>query len=173
MKNKVKELHGQGLTNVEIARIVNRNPSTVANILKGLGLKTNGNQTNLVPDELMKKVKAGYSHKEMKEIFKCSHATLSRHIARLGLAKTRKVKKIVPNEIQRSALNKGYTDGVVKEVVLSPTRDDGRLVRLKYSDISDKPTVMCEIRVKDLELTDEEAVINWGKKMGKRSVCLA
>ena len=70
---------------------------------------------------------------------------------------------------QRAVIGKGITSGTYSlEVRLRPDRDDGRLVRFMYSDLLPNPTTPISIRVKD-DISDEEAVKRWCKRMGKKN----
>ena len=54
------------------------------------------------------------------------------------------------------------------EVVLRADRDAGRSVSFLYSDFSNTPTVRTTIMVKD-DVSDNEAVDRWCKKLNKKS----
>ena len=83
----------------------------------------------------------------------------------------KKIKKeIVPHEVARDYLGKGFEKGEMPtSVKLREDRDDGRSVSFLYSDFSDKPTVRTAIMVRDESVSDEEAVERWCKKLGKKS----
>lgn len=86
------------------------------------------------------------------------------------MPRKKKNKKDTPTQIeQRSVLGQGVEAGVyTRDVKLRENRDEGRLVKLLYSDLSDNPTVSISIRVKD-NVSDQEAADRWGKRFGKKS----
>lgn len=85
-----------------------------------------------------------------------------------------RTKPVKPSAIeQRMVVGKGISPGVYDtEVVIRESRDEGKLVTFKYSDLTDTPRVAISIRVKD-DISDEEAVERWAKKHGKKSWRLA
>ena len=86
----------------------------------------------------------------------------------------KKPKPVKPSAIeQRMVVGKGISPGVYDtDVVIRESRDEGKLVKLLYSDLTDTPRVAISIRVKD-DISDEEAVERWAKKHGKKSWRLA
>lgn len=87
-------------------------------------------------------------------------------------AKVVKPKVITPAIIGNCVMQKGaLRKDDTLEVKLRENRDEGRLVKILYSDISDYPSVRAEIRVKD-DVSDLVAAQRWGKKYGKKSVKL-
>lgn len=86
----------------------------------------------------------------------------------------KKPKPVKPSAIdQRMVVGKGISPGFYEtEVVIRENRDEGKLVKLLYSDLTDTPRVAISIRVKD-DISDEEAVERWAKKHGKKSWRLA
>lgn len=78
-------------------------------------------------------------------------------------------KEIVPHEVARDYLGKGFEKGEMPTgVKLREDRDFGRSVSFMYSDFSDNPTVRTTIMVRD-SVSDDEAVERWCKKLGKKS----
>lgn len=107
--------------------------------------------------------------KEPKSTPKPAPISIKKTIKRKPKTKTAK-----PTQMeQRSMIGKGIESGVYElGVKLRDDRDDGRLVRLLYSDIDDTPRVPISIRVRDTSISDEEAVERWKVKFKKKSVKL-
>lgn len=100
---------------------------------------------------------------------KPSTVVVKKTIKRKPKAKTAK-----PTQIeQRAMIGKGIEAGVyTTDVVMREDRDDGRLVKLLYSDLDDTPRVPISIRVRDTSISDEETVERWKVKFKKKSVKL-
>lgn len=95
---------------------------------------------------------------------------IEKPVKKIKMKPLKKIKKeIVPREIARDYLGKGFEKGAMPvEVVLRADRDAGRSVSFLYSDFSDTPTVRTTIMVRD-SVSDEEAIERWCKKLGKKS----
>lgn len=93
----------------------------------------------------------------------------------IAIKKTIKRKpKAKPTQMeQRAMLGRGVESGVYElGVKLREDRDEGRLVKLLYSDLDDTPRVPISIRVRDTSISDEEAMERWKVKFKKKSVKL-
>lgn len=85
----------------------------------------------------------------------------------MKIKKKLKEPKITAEE-QRALLNTGAEAGATTlECKLNPSRDDGRLVLVRYKGLGGVQT--CEIRVRD-GVSDQEARERWCKKYGKELV---
>lgn len=91
----------------------------------------------------------------------------------IKVMKKKKIDKKPTQMEQRAMLSKGVEAGVyTTDVVMREDRDEGRLVKLLYSDLDDTPRVPISIRVRDTSISDEEAVERWKVKFKKKSVKL-
>lgn len=179
--NLVAELTIQGLCASDIAEKTGLEISTVHRYSFDMGLKVNrkvskGENKSLCVCLYMD----GYSKSQIQDITSLSELTIQQYTkgARAPLSikkpkvmpRKKKNKKDTPTQMQqREMLGAGIEAGVyTKEVKLRDNRDEGRLVKLLYSDLSDKPTVSISIRVKD-DVSDQEAADRWGKRFGKKS----
>lgn len=121
----------------------------------------------------------GYSNEEISmmtglrisEVKKYTKGCKVHKIKVIKMKPIKKIKKeIVPHEVARDYLGKGFEKGEMPvEVVLNPERDKGRSVTFLYSDFSNNPTVRTTIMVRDESVSDDEAVERWCKKLGKKS----
>lgn len=131
-------------------------------------------------EDAIKLRKSGMLIKDIAIKLDAHHKTISNYV--IGIKPTKidkpkvmkllkRVKKeIVPHEVARDYLGKGFEKGEMPTgVKLRDDRDMGRPVTLIYSDFSDKPTVRTTIMVRDESVSDDEAVERWCKKLGKKS----
>lgn len=163
----INKLRSEGFTVKEIAKQLNISESAVTYYTSKEN-KSFTNYTDYEISEVKRMYESGVDVKVIAKRFGRSSRSIYVLVSKLNITRKSPLLKTDTKD-----LGKGYAVGAVQEVKVRNDRDKGRLVKLKYSDISDKPTVVCEIRVRDESISDEQAVINWGKKMRKRSVCLA
>lgn len=180
-KNKAIELFNKGLSKKEIAKEMNESSVNIRNWLKSSGLclifpvknkrprVINYNRSNFPSDVKIIKsyLRLGVNNLVADELG-IHRNKVSEILSKYKIMKTIKPKEIIPAEISRDMLGKGFERGKVKEVKLREDRDSGRLVKFKYSDLSDYPTVLAEIRVKD-GVSNQEAIDRWGKNHNKKS----
>lgn len=191
-KERILELHAQGYSNPQIAKMLGYLRTSVYRItvdpknirypekakLKAIELRKTGMIIKDIANELglsrptitryLKGVK--YEKPPVVNICKGIKVATRRKPKVVKAMKLKKVKKeIVPQEIARDYLNKGFEKGEMPTgVKLRDDRDFGRPITLLYSDFSDKPTVRTTIMVRD-SVSDEEAVERWCKKLCKKS----
>lgn len=178
MINEIKEMIEDGATLQKAADKLGITKSKVNRLCKANGIKLiNYKDINIEFAKMYNNL--DYSLQQIAEHFGYKMSSLYVKANKMGLKRAnikvekRLKKEIVPAEISRDLLGKGFAKGADNSVTLNPKRDDGRLVKFKYSDLSDYPTVECSIRVRDESVSNEQAVSNWCKKLGKKSWRLA
>src|SRR5690606_5434149 len=95
---------------------------------------------------------------------------IEKPVKKIKMKPLKKIKKeIVPREIARDYLGKGFEKGAMPvEVVLRADRDDGILLGIVYRDLGN---VDKNIRIRIKETDDKELKAkNWCKKFGKKYV---
>lgn len=188
MGELINDLYEKGYTRKQICSKLGCSIHTVNKYCKGKGYRGEPNENRLLVIGLRMD---GYYLDEVVKITNLARQTVieyskgykfdARPSVNIKKEKVKPIKvmpkkktKATPTQIeQRDVLGKGIEPGVyTREVKLRENRDDGRMLNLLYSDLSDKPTVPISIRVKD-DVSDKEAADRWGKKFGKKSWRLA
>lgn len=170
-------LYGMGFSPYEIAINLNLTRNTVYQYVR-LGNAVKG-KYKYDPKEDKELCKAlfidGYPIEQISLMTGLRLSEVNRYTSRhkphqVKLSMKKKKVKATPSRIeQRAVLGKGIAAGVYDtNVVFRDNRDKGRLVSFLYSDITDTPTIPISIRVKD-DISDEEAVTRWCKRMGKKN----
>lgn len=179
-RNEIIRLSKLGFDNNLIALNMGIKKSSVYHVLYKSGLRSERWEHDNT--EQMQECQAlfidGYSNQEISLYTGLRLSEVRKYTKSCKIHKIQAMKKIKKKEVkstplaidQRAMLGQGVTAGVyTKEVKLRDNRDEGRLVKLLYSDLTDNPSISASIRVRDESISDELAVERWAKKNGKKS----
>lgn len=166
MRDIIISMRKQGKKSRDVAAELGVSTSYVFLQSKGITLRRNYGSKK---DDVIKLFAKGILKTDIAKQLGISYRLVNEYTKGMKKIKKKEVKATPTILDQRSVIGKGVEAGVyTTKVTLRDNRDEGRLVKLLYSDLTDNPCVSASIRVKD-DVSDEVAVERWAKKNGKKS----
>lgn len=164
---KIKELYNNGLDNMEIAKELNLNVSTVSKDLVELGLKTNRGYKRISREEVKRLLEQGLSDQEIAEKLGYRRTTIYgiRCILRIGInpATYKKAKKL-QGKI-RELVENGLTDREIGETLHYSSSHIGKIRRTLGLPVNIKA-----IMQPNRKFADEELIIDLKEKLTDKQI---